>query len=426
VRPKVLLFNLPPLGGDLFPVSLGYIAASLAHHNIDSIICEVDTDTSLTDAEICAFIQTYQPTVVGMATYQINIRMAVSLAQLVKRCDPTILVAIGGPQATFMPAEALADMPDVDVIIRGEGETVLPDLVARLGRDGDLARVKGIAFQDDDGIYETAPRPFVRDLDTLPSPYQTGVYRWTDHSGAALLTSRGCTYTCGFCYTPKAFGRRIRSHSVRRVLDDMHACVRHHKRRFFFADPAFTFDKKRVQAIMRGILKRRWKLDIWCETRADLVDAPLLELMAEAGVKGIAYGLESVDLAVNRILNKRIDLPRFAEAVRMTQAVGIEAEVFTLYGLPKQTRESALATLRFVQELGVKIKDNSGGQQLHLFFGTEVLNQPDKYGIQLQSKRRPAYLSPGTDFETDCMTKRDIAFVAKKYTLAGAPYRTKS
>jgi radical SAM superfamily enzyme YgiQ (UPF0313 family) len=203
----------------------------------------------------------------------------------------------------------------------------------------------------------------------------------------------------------------------------MHACVRKGIRRFFFADPSFTFDKKRVRQIMRGIIRKRWKVEIWCETRSDLVDAQLLGLMAQAGVKFIAYGLESVDDEVNKALNKRIDPVQFARIIRMTQAAGIEPEVFTLYGLPKQTRESALNTLRFLQGLGVKISYNSAGQQLFLFFGTDVFNHPRKYGIRLRKTRVPLYLSAGAEFETEWMTKRDIAYVAGKYREAAAPGR---
>ncbi|HNQ50384.1 MAG TPA: radical SAM protein [Candidatus Omnitrophota bacterium] len=418
MKPKVLLFNLPPLGGDLFPISLGYIAASLAGRNIDSVICEIDTVTSVTDRQIAAFILKFKPAVVGLAVYQVNIRLAVQLAKLVKKCDPSIVVVLGGPQATFMPIEALFQMSAVDVIIRGEGETVLPDLVNCLHQQGDITEVKGIAFRAEDGVYETEPRPFVRDLDEFPSPYQTGVFRWRDHTGAAMLTSRGCTFACGFCYTPSAFGRKIRVHSIRRVLDDMNACVSHGIRRFFFADPSFTFDKKRVRAIMRGIIRKRWKIEIWCETRSDLVDAPLLRLMAKAGVRFIAYGLESIDAEVNRALHKRVDLAQFAKTIRMTQAVGIEPEVFTLYGLPGQTRESALQTLRFLQGLGIKISRNSAGQQLFLFYGTDVFNNPRKYGIRVFETRKPLYLSTGADFETDRMTTKDIAFVARQYKKA--------
>jgi len=415
MRPKVLLFNLPPLGGDLFPVSLGYIAASLAAGDIESVICEINEVKELTDLEISRFILKFKPAVVGLAVYQVNIRLAVQLAKLVKKCDPSIVVAIGGPQATFMPGEALAHMPAVDVIIRGEGEVVMPDLVNCIFARGDISSVKGIVFRGENGISETKAGPLVRDLDKFPSPYKLGVFRWSDHTGAAMLTSRGCTFNCGFCYTPAAFKRTIRAHSTRRVLDDINVCVKNGIRRFFFADPSFTFDKKRVRAIMRGIIRKRWKVEIWCETRSDMVDMRLLSLMAKAGVKYIAYGLESVDPVVNKTLNKRIDLAQFAETIRMTQAVGIEPEVFTLYGLPKQTRDSALKTLLFLQKLGVKISYNSAGQQLFLFFGTDVFNNPRKYGIRVLKKRVPMYVSPGVDFETDCMTKRDVSFIAGKY-----------
>jgi len=412
---KVLLFNLPPLGGDLFPISLGYIAASLAKHNIGSVIAEIDSLTTLTDKSISRFVLKSKPAVVGLAVYQVNIRLAMQLAKLIKMCDSSIVVVLGGPQATFMPGRALMQMPYVDVIIRGEGETVMPAFINCLEKQGDITKVKGIAFRLGGEIYETASQPFVRNLDKLPSPYQTGVFRWSDHTGAAMLASRGCTYNCNFCYTPKAFNRTIRVHSPHRVFADMNVCVKNGIRRFFFADPSFTVDKKWVRAIMRGIIKKRWKIEIWCETRAELVDADLLNLMARAGVKYLAYGLESVDSAVNRAINKRIDLRQFEETIRLTQSAGIEAEVFTLYGLPKQTRQSCLETLSFLQDLGVKIIGNSAGQQLFLFFGTDVFKHPRKYGIRLLKKRGPLYLSPGADFETDWMTKRDIAFVARKY-----------
>jgi anaerobic magnesium-protoporphyrin IX monomethyl ester cyclase len=420
VKSKVLLFNLPPLGGDLFPISLGYIAASLAKYNIDSVIGEISEVTSLTDKKIAQFILKLKPLVVGLAVYQVNIRMAVKLAVLIKSCDPAIVVVLGGPQATFMPGEALAQMPAVDALIRGEGEIVLPRLVNCLARNGDITKVKGLVFRGEDGIYETTAQPLARNVDVFPSPYQMGVFRWSDHTGAAMLTSRGCTYDCKFCYTPRAFNRTIRAHSSRRVLDDMNVCIAHGIRRFFFADPSFTFNKRRVRAIMQGIINRRWNVEMWCETRSDLVDPQLLILMAKAGVKFIAYGLESVDSKVNKALNKRIDLCQFAETIRATKSAGIEPEVFTLYGLPKQSRESALRTLRFLQGLGVKISYNSAGQQLFLFFGTDVYDHPRKYGIRLPKKRSPLYLSPGADFETEWMTKRDVAFVARKYREASA------
>jgi radical SAM superfamily enzyme YgiQ (UPF0313 family) len=306
-------------------------------------------------------------------------------------------------------------MPEVDVIIRLEGERVWPALIDCIIGNSDPAQVKGIVFMRDNLVIETSSAPLVRDLDSLPSPYASKVFDLRQHGAAAMLTSRGCSFNCAFCCTPRAFGHRIRAHSTRRVLADMSICVQAGIKRFFFADPSFTFDKKRVASIMRGIIKRRWKVGIWCETRTDLIDRPLLALMAQAGVTHIAYGLESVDLGVNKALRKPLDLDQFEKIIKFTHELGITPEVFTLYGLPEQTIKSCLKTLDFLKRLRIKIVKNSSGQQLHLFFGMDITDAPARYGIRLLKKPRHLYLSAGMDFKTKYMKRRDIIKVAKAY-----------
>ncbi len=415
MRPRVLLYTLPPSGGDFFPISLGYIAASLQAHDIEAVIAEVEQITKRTGQEVANFVITYKPLAVGFSVYQANIKLALQLARIVKMIDPGIVVVFGGPQAGFMPKEALRQMRGVDVIMRGEAEFVWPALVRCIIANSDFTRVKGIVFMRSGAVIETSPAPLAGELDYLPSPYASNVFDLRQHEAAVMLTSRGCCFNCAFCYTPRAFGRRIRTHSTERVLADMSICVKARIRRFFFADPTFTFDKKRVASIMRGIIKRRWKVEIWCETRADLMDRPLLALMAKAGVRYIAYGLESVDPRVNKALRKPIELDSFEKIIKLTREAGIEPEVFTLWALPGQSAASCFKTLDFLKRLGIKMVGNSAGQQLHLFFGTDIADAPSRYGISLLKKRRPLYLSPGVDFVTEQMKRRDIVRVTKAY-----------
>ena len=412
---RVLLYTLPPAGGDLFPIALGYIAASLKANGIDAVVAEIDKVTKKTSQEVTDFVLSYKPMVVGFSVYLANIKLALQLARLIKIADPETIIVFGGPQITFMPKEALRQMRAVDILMRGEGERLWPQLIDCIRKNHDPATINGIVFMRGNNAIETPAAKLIDDLDSLPSPYQSQVFDLSQHKVAVLLSSRGCTFRCAFCYTPRAFGYRIRAHSIKRVLSDMETCVKARIKRFFFADPAFTFDKKRVTAIMHGIIKRHWKIEIWCETRADLVDEKLLRLMAKAGVKYIAYGLESADQQVNKILRKPVNLKNFEKVIAVTHKAGITPEVFTLYGLPGQTLASSTKTVEFLKRLKIKLVDNSAGQQLNLFFGTDITDNPKRFGITLLKKRRPLYLCPGVDYTTRYMKRRDMVKAAKAY-----------
>lgn len=415
MKARVLLYNLPPSGGDLFPISLGYIAASLKKNKIQTVLAEIQHLNSRTGQEVTNFVLEFKPTIVGFSVYQANIKLALNLAKLVKLIDPNICVVIGGPQVTFMPVAALEPMECVDVLIQGEGEVVMLDLVKCIESQGDISKVCGIVYMCDNKIYQTKPKPLVKNLDQFASPYKSSVFNLKMHSVATMLTSRGCSFNCSFCYTPLAFERKIRAHSSQRILSDIQLCVNAKISKFFFADPSFTFNKNRVKEIMQGIISKKWKIEIWCETRTDLIDESLLQIMAKAGVKRIAYGLESADDKVNTAINKKLSLQQFEKIVKITQRLGIEVEVFTLYGLPKQDYQSCLKTLELLKKLGIKLTGNSGGQKLNLFFGTDITDNPLKFGIKVKKKKKPSYISVGEDFETEYISPKQLKQVRRLY-----------
>jgi anaerobic magnesium-protoporphyrin IX monomethyl ester cyclase len=415
IATKIALYSLPPTGGDFFPISLGYIAASLHAQGFETAIIELDTVNRKTAKETVAFIQKYKPTIVGISVYQVNIELALDIANLIKKIAPQTVIVFGGPQITFMPKEALEDMPDVDILMRGEGEVVWPRLAHAIDKNQDMNDIDGITFIDNGVIVDNDKRELIDDLDDIPSPYKN-VFDLKAHSIALMLTSRGCTFNCAFCYTPRAYNRRIRAHSVKRVIDDIATCVKAKIKKFYFADPAFTFDKKRTAQIMEEIVKHGWKIDIWCETRDDLVDETLLKIMAKGGVKYIAYGLESADEKVNKILRKKIDLENFKRIIVATHAAGITPEVFTLYGLPGQDKESCLKTIKFLKSLNVNLVGNSAGQQLNLFFGTDINDNPAEYGITVDDNNYPLYFSPGIDYTTQYLKPSEIVKIARTYT----------
>lgn len=406
---RVLLFHLPPSGRDAFPISLGYIAVSLRAYGVSVRIVDLTTGGPYSPQWIEDLLAWESPELLGFSGYQVNMDAILGLAGLAKAINPRIVTVLGGPQATFMPRDALSQITSIDILCRGEGETITPKIVQALDNDFPLSSVAGIVFRDGDEIVETPPAPLTVHLDRFPSPYRNQVFDFSEHAVASLLTSRGCPYSCRFCYTPKFYGKKVHYHSPGRVIEDLGLCVDNGIHEVVFYDPSFTVDAPRVRAIMQGILDHGWNLSIWCETRTDLVDRQLLSLMARAGVKRIAYGLESIQPHTLEMVNKRLDLRQFAHKIRETQEAGIEVEIYTLFGLPGQTSDGAMKTSEYVKSLGVRLIGNSSGQQLSLFFGTDITARPEDFGIRVHERVRPLYVSPGNEFETDHMTGEEIS-----------------
>jgi radical SAM superfamily enzyme YgiQ (UPF0313 family) len=263
-----------------------------------------------------------------------------------------------------------------------------------------------------------------RNLDEYPSPYLTdGLIDFLKTEEAIMLTSRGCPYQCIFCYTPNACKRKVRFHSIERVVEEMAWVSQKGLRKFWFADPSFSIDMERVDQLLDRILQKRVKGEIWLETRADLIDKALLKKMKAAGVTQVAYGLESASEKVLSFLKKKISLSHVRKAVKLTQEQGLDVELFTQYGLPNETFAEAIMTLQFLKDNNVPIRGNSNSQQTQIYFGTELFDHHAQYGIRPLEKSFPPYLSIGDQYETSCLSAADLQKIKaawQKESLDGA------
>lgn len=391
------------------PISLGYVAAYLKTNGFDSLIVDDLTDKTLGLGELKEFVLRYHPILVGFSAYQANIERIRLYAKYIKSIDDSIKIIIGGPQATFMPTDAFLDLKYVDIICRDEGEVVMLDVIKALSKNGPLSGVKGISYIEGDTLYDNQLSEGLEDLDTYPSPYLSEVLDLSQKDVAMLVTSRGCIYRCIFCYTPRASGFKIRIHSPGRVIDEIKYCIERGIRQFWFADPNFSFSSRRLETLMDEILKQNLKISFWCQTRYDLVNESILRKMKKAGLSTIAYGLESASESVLKKTKKNADLKKLPHMVRLTQSLGIDVELFTIYGLPGETLDDARQTLNFVKNHGIVMEGNAGSQQLEIYFGSEIYQNYKNYGIIPTKSHKPRYLGIGTDFETTTLSSQDMA-----------------
>ncbi len=409
---NVLLIEINPFAPASPPISLGYIAAFLKSKGFQVKILTLGEDTSVSTAGLKDIITNFQPALVGLSAYQRTMLYIMGLARLIKSINSNIKIAIGGPQATFMPSAGFAQMHDIDYISRSSGEVTLLCIACAIEKETPFSDLSGVSYKDPDGVIrDTDDIEGFTDLDCYPSPYLNDVFDYSRMGEAIMLTSRGCPHHCKYCYTPYAFKHKVTFHSIDRVIEEIKWIRKKGVRRLWFADPNISYKWTRFQNLLDRILTDGLESEIWLQTRADLVNPELMKKMRLAGVRTIAFGLESASERVLPRLDKHLSIEKVAEAIRLAQSEDIEVELFTIFGLPNETFEDAVKTLEFVKKNKVKIMGNTNSQQMQIYFGTHMARHYEDYNILPLNTRRPAYLSIGCQYETDYMSTKEITKV---------------
>lgn len=393
---------------DAIPISQAYQLACLRENGFSGRILGDYKDRPLSPSALREALVKDRPLALGFTVYEENINRVRVWASFAKELAPKVPIILGGPQITFMPGEGLLHMPEADALCRGEGETVIVELAQTLSKGKDLQSVPGICLRQGNSFIETKPLVVHKDLDSIPSPFLSDIIDPAGKDRIILFTSRGCASSCTFCYTPKASGRRIRYHSIDRIIAELQHLYAKGARDFWFADPNFAASRKRLVTLLEAIIDRVPGIGFWCQTRYDLMDKELARLLKAAGAHTVAFGLESAAPEVLEGIDKRLEPEKMAEAIAITQQAGIEVELFTLFGLPGETFTQACKTLDFVKANRVAVEGNSISQQLHLFFGTPISNAPAEHGVRPLAMTKPSYLSVCRDFETNAMSKEEI------------------
>ena len=342
------------------PLGAGYIASVLRENGHDVRILD-NSIRHLGPEALRRIVQDFKPDVAGFTTFTFSAKGCFEAARLMKEADPRLITVFGGPHATYLCEETLAD-PAVDVVVRGEGEMTMRELVAALAAGRSLEGVKGLLFKDAAGrIIRTADRELILDLDTLPLPaydlmemdryYASVNRRFTDKKFGAIITSRGCPFQCTFC-SHKMFGKKLRTRSPENVVNEIeHLISRYGIGELIFLDDTFTMDRKRALALCDLIVRRGLDIAWTCNTRADDASEELYKAMRRAGCRGLHLGAESASQEMLDSMKKGITLEQITNAVALAKKhIGHVVCGFIL-GMPGDTVERARATIAFAKKL---------------------------------------------------------------------------
>jgi anaerobic magnesium-protoporphyrin IX monomethyl ester cyclase len=337
------------------PLGLGYLAAVLEKnkYEVDVIDCQA-LRLSYDDFKI--ELSKRQPDIVGMTSTTLTYKSALRIAKIAKEVHPKCLTVLGGVHVTFWDDKALQECPDLDVVVRKEGENTILELVQKLETGKSFSGVLGITYRKDGKIVKNADRPYIEDLDSLPFPahHLWPIDRLKKYGKVIfpVMTSRGCIFWCDFCSAVRMFGRRFRMRSPKNVVDELEYLHNTYGAdNFTFYDDTFTINQPRTAEICKEIINRKLKIQWDCETRVDMVTKELLLTMREAGCYAIWYGVESGSQRIIDAMGKGFSLKQVMRAFKWAKEAGLMVVAGTILGSPGETKETAWETIKFVERL---------------------------------------------------------------------------
>jgi anaerobic magnesium-protoporphyrin IX monomethyl ester cyclase len=360
MKPYVTLVNPPyPSGAHqhppFTPLGLGYLAAVLEQneYKVDVIDCQA---AKLSYEEFKSEIGKRQPNIVGVTSTTLTYKSGLRIVKIAKEVFPNCLTIMGGSHVTFWDENALKECPELDVVVRKEGENTMLELLQRLEAGKSFHDVIGTTCRKDGKIVKNPDRPYIKDLDSLPFPahnlWPLETLRKYGNIVYPIMASRGCVFWCDFCTAVRMFGRNYRMRSPKNVVDEIEFLHETYgANQFTFYDDAFTVDQDRTAEICHEIMKRKLKIKWDCETRVDMVTKELLLKMREAGCIAIWFGVESGSQRVIDAMGKGFSLAQTMNAFQWAKAAGLMTVAGVILGFPGETKESAMETIKLVEKI---------------------------------------------------------------------------
>jgi anaerobic magnesium-protoporphyrin IX monomethyl ester cyclase len=346
----------------------GYDAVEYDLANMDYDYTEFSNLISLLDAPI-----------IGVTGYTRERFHAYRLIKAIRKACPSALIIVGGHHFGFLANETLDNLPEVDIVVRGEGEITFKEICDAVYEKGGLDGINGITYQDRSNINIMTNKPMIIENNDAKLERNLGAFRTWDESDFkevwkkqvnkskldpmrkyfTVMATRGCPSNCNFCSLSTDI---VRFRPISHVLDEIEGKIRiTGLRNVSFKDSSLTINKSFVRALCDGILERNLNIRWNCYSRADM-SHELIAYMRKAGCISVEVALESGSPRILKSIGKGINLEKYLSFVEKAHSLGIKVWVFLIVSLTDETYEDALKTLEllkksapFVYDFGLQV-----------------------------------------------------------------------
>jgi anaerobic magnesium-protoporphyrin IX monomethyl ester cyclase len=297
--------------------------------------------------------------VIGIYTNLMTRRPVLDILQVARRHDWTVV--LGGPESANYPEQYL--LAGADVIVTGEGETAMAELLPALAQRGPhaLHAVTGITFRDAEGAIITTPeRAKIADLDSLPWPDRQSIDQaryvqvWRDSHGMGsvnMITARGCPYKCNWC-SHAVFGYTHRRRSYQDSAAELqHIMEVYRPDQVWYADDVFTISHPWLHGYAQELKRRNLRVPFETISRADrMMKDEVLQTLADMGCYRIWIGSESGSQRILDGMERGVKVEQVLWAAAAARRYGIQVGLFLMWGYPGEELEDIAATVEFVKQ----------------------------------------------------------------------------
>lgn len=325
--------------------------------------------------------------VVGISAWSYNFALVMEFVEAIKKKHPRAPIVIGGPHVTFVDKDVLERFPDVDYLVRDEGDHTFPRLVRAIeeGAGPDtLGQIPGLTWRRGKEVVRNPSGPVVEDLDGLPYPayHLIDVREYASRQPVLVVEAgRGCPYNCNFCSTSNMFQRRYRVKSAARLVDELEWLMKLSGRnRFELLHDNLVANKAYVKGLCQEIRRRNIDVEWSCTSRPDNMTEEVAEEMFLAGCCSVFFGVETLSAERQQWTGKRCKPPLVEQAVAITARQHITPSVGIIVGFPDETEEEFDATvgaaLRWTTD--PKVKAEVSTAVLRFYPGADLFANADR------------------------------------------------
>ncbi|MBF0551010.1 MAG: radical SAM protein [Deltaproteobacteria bacterium] len=398
-RPNILFVSLPSLPfkyvvesftkktvfsqTEAMPMGLLYVSSYLKAHNELGEVKLLDYPSYLEqDVQVYPDLESlvlgeaekridFYPDIVGISLiFSTSHRFFQLTIKVLKALWPKATLIVGGVHASNC-VDLLLSYQEVDYVLRGEGELAFSEVVKQYANDQPLKLTGLYSVKNFNPLEPLTLVEPVKDIDQLPFPdlelldvqrYLTqpgrrrGLDKSSDKQAATIFTTRGCPFKCTYCSAHTVHGRKVRYRAIESVIEEMKTLYeKYGVTLFIIEDDLFTANKSRVLSLLSSMKKLNVP-DIELQFPSGLnvatLDEDILDAMIATGTEIVNIAIESgSEYVQTKLINKRVDLVKAKELVRICRKKGLVTRCYFVLGFPGETKALMEETVQYMKEL---------------------------------------------------------------------------